>query len=361
MFLASGSDVAALEQLLLGGDDGVHRRGGRVVGVEQRVHRGGALLSASLGWPDISVLTAPMPALAGARRRRCRGDRLGGEVGGVAVAAQRQCQPQRRPSRAGSARSARSGCSAGSAECPNSVVPRAVLSCGRTASRTGEVTSERLSLTVLLPAAASSRAWDTELAGNPQRRAFAEFGGPGPDETVDHLVGVGGLDVDRDAAVADRVRRLVELLGERLRSCRRSPDRRGRRRRSRRRRSGRRRRSERLDSASPKKRHKMTRGRPPGRRRPVRRSRRQLTPRRPGCDRPVAAGPLAAFPVAGVLRAGLAAVAAASDAGRWRAAYSARVSLLAVARLQVLGHVRYRLGVLVPRSRRVVRFVSPCS
>ena len=84
------------------------------------------------------------------------------------------------------------------------------------ASSTGEVTNERLSLTVLAPALASRRASETELAGIHMRGSFAQFGGPLADEAVDHLIGVGGFDADLDAPVADRGGRLVVVVRKRL-------------------------------------------------------------------------------------------------------------------------------------------------
>ena len=119
------------------------------------------------------------------------------------------------------------------------------------------MTSDRLSLIVFAPAAASSRAADTELAGIHRAGPVTEIGRPVAGEAVDHLVGVGGFDADRHAAVADRVGGLVVLSasvltcsamdGSAMTATASSPS-------TQRAAAA----SVRLDSASPKKRHRMT-------------------------------------------------------------------------------------------------------
>ena len=80
---------------------------------------------------------------------------------------------------------------------------------------TGEVTSERLSLTVFSPVDASRRASEIELPGIHSAGLLAEVAGPRADEPVDHLIGIGGLHPDLDALVADGCRGLVVLVGQR--------------------------------------------------------------------------------------------------------------------------------------------------
>ena len=75
------------------------------------------------------------------------------------------------------------------------------------ASSTGEVTSERLSLTVLRARAGLEPGLGHRAGRDPQRGTLAEFGGPLADEAVDDLIGVGGFDADLDAPVSDRVGR----------------------------------------------------------------------------------------------------------------------------------------------------------
>ena len=84
------------------------------------------------------------------------------------------------------------------------------------------MTSDRLSLTVCAPAAASSRASDTELAGIHSAGPLTEFGRPFADEAVDDLIGIGGLDPHFHAAVSDGRRapvvgfgQLPDLIGDR--------------------------------------------------------------------------------------------------------------------------------------------------
>ena len=124
-----------------------------------------AVLSVSLGWPATSVLTAPRPAVAGAPG--------GAEAAATASAARYEAslspttgsasRSEPHPGRFTASSAVGLACRPGNAAqlCWDS----ASLSCGRTASTTGELTSERASLTLSLPAAACSRAAETELAG----------------------------------------------------------------------------------------------------------------------------------------------------------------------------------------------------
>ena len=164
-FLASGSDAARCEELLLGGDDRVHGAAAGSVAFSSASSAVDALLSASFGWPAISVLTAPAPALAGAP--------AGADAAATASAARydaslsplsgsdSRSEPQ--PGRFRPSSAAGLVCSDG--QCAPILLRQSALSCGRMASSTGEVTSERLSLMVWAPADASSRAAETELAG----------------------------------------------------------------------------------------------------------------------------------------------------------------------------------------------------
>ena len=95
MFLASGSEAARWIQLLFGGDDGVHRGGGRIGGAQQRVHRGGGLVVGEFGLPGHQrVHRADAGAGRGTGGCGRGGHGLGRQVGGVAVAAERQREPQ---------------------------------------------------------------------------------------------------------------------------------------------------------------------------------------------------------------------------------------------------------------------------
>lgn len=121
-------------------------------------------LSASLGWALSKVRTAPVPCVAGAPGHRARGHRFPGQERRVAVAVRRHGQPQR--PHAGRFRPANPlglVCRPGSAA--QFWLPRADASSGRTASTTGDVTSERLSVIVFCAVAPASRAAETELPG----------------------------------------------------------------------------------------------------------------------------------------------------------------------------------------------------
>src|SRR5689334_10655839 len=110
------------------------------------------LLSASLGWPPTRLLTAPVPAVGGwpdgaaaaATASAARYDASLSPLDGIAS----RSGPQ--PGRFSPSNELGLVCRPG--RVPQFCCAIASLSCGRIASTTGEVTSERLSLTVLSPA-----------------------------------------------------------------------------------------------------------------------------------------------------------------------------------------------------------------
>ena len=160
LVLASADRRRALEQLLFGGDDGVHRRGRRVAGTPaaRPAPRRRCCRPAWAG-PASRVLTAPSPAVAGASGgAEVVATASAGQIGGVAVAVGRQGQPQRSPARqVQRVQRRRVGLQARQRR-PALSEPVHSSAAGRTASTTGEVTRERASLTISLPAAACSRA-----------------------------------------------------------------------------------------------------------------------------------------------------------------------------------------------------------
>ena len=196
MLLASDSDWPRCEQLLLGGDHRVHRRGRHVTGLQQRVHclgqrivgqfrlcadqgaqRGGALGGRRTG----RVPTRPPPLRLPSRRRRCC------RSSAMPVAAI--------PTPASSSPPMHSDWFAGRAVRAQFWLDSACCSSGRTASNTGDVTSERLSLIVFWPVAAASRAADTELPGIHNAGCAPSSRRPLADEAGDDGVGAGRFDV----------------------------------------------------------------------------------------------------------------------------------------------------------------------
>src|SRR5262249_38226319 len=121
--------------------------------------------SASLGWPEISVRTAALPSVGGAP---------GGAESAATASAARYAASLLPPSGNANRSDPQAGsfspvnpsgllCSSGSVD--HFWPPRARCGPGRPASTTGEVTNDRLPVMVSLPAAAVSRAADTELPG----------------------------------------------------------------------------------------------------------------------------------------------------------------------------------------------------
>ena len=165
--------------MLFGGDDGVHRRRGRVAVGAAMVQAVSAVLSASLGWPATSVLTAPRPAVAGAPAGReaaatASAARYEASLSPTTGSASRS-EPQ--PGRFTASSAVGLACRPGSAT--RTCWDSASLSCGRTASTTGNLTSERASLTLSagggLQPARPRRSWPGSTA-----RALTEVAGQSP-------------------------------------------------------------------------------------------------------------------------------------------------------------------------------------
>ena len=90
------------------------------------------------------------------------------------------------------------------------------MSSGRTASKTGDVTRERLSLMVFWPAAPARRAAEIELPGIHNAGWPPNSAGHLPMKPLRTASDAGRLDADLHAVVADRTGRLVVPVGELL-------------------------------------------------------------------------------------------------------------------------------------------------